>query len=165
MPLSLSIVTRLEYQYKSLFEVIDDMSDEKIRRNIIPGKWSIFENIVHLQTYQHAFLARINQIENEDKPTFSRYVAESDPLFYDNCLKTTRDIFQDLESTRKTLHAQLLNLEENSLQLTGTHPVFGTMNISQWTNFFLLHEAHHLFTIFKLAAEVKRESRSGSISL
>jgi hypothetical protein len=161
MALSPSIVTRLEYQYKSLFELIDDISDEKLRRNIIPGKWSIFENIVHLQTYQHAFLARINQIENEDKPSFNRYVAESDPLFYDNCLKPTRDIIQDLESTRKTLNAQLLNLEEKSLKRTGTHPVFGALNISQWTNFFLLHEAHHLFTIFKVVAEVKREGSIG----
>jgi hypothetical protein len=31
------------------------------------------------------------------------------------------------------------------------------MNIMQWLNFFLLHEAHHLFTIFKLAAELRKE--------
>jgi hypothetical protein len=30
------------------------------------------------------------------------------------------------------------------------------MNMVQWFNFFLLHEAHHLFTIFKLAAELRK---------
>jgi hypothetical protein len=33
------------------------------------------------------------------------------------------------------------------------------MTILQWMNFFLLHEAHHLFTIFKLAAELKKEQQ------
>ena len=81
MPLSLSVITRLENQHQSVFELIDDLTDEQIRRNVIPGKWSIFENIVHLQTYQHSFLNRMKRIENEDKPSFERYTAERDPLF------------------------------------------------------------------------------------
>jgi uncharacterized damage-inducible protein DinB len=156
--LSSSVLARLEYQHKSLFEIIEDLTDEQIRRHMIPGKWSIFENIVHLQTYQHSFLNRMKKIENEDKPLFERYTAERDPLFYDNCLKTTKDIEQDLRTTREVFNKYLLQLDEQSLKKSGTHPVFGLMNISQWTNFFLLHEAHHLFTIFKLAAEVRRES-------
>jgi hypothetical protein len=156
MPLSSSIVTRLEYQYKSLFELIDDLSDEQVRRNIIAGKWSIFENIVHLQTYQHTFMQRIRQIENEDKPSFGRYTAELDPLFHDNCLKTTRDIIQDLVTNRRVICSHLLSLKENILQRSGFHPLFGAMNILQWSNFFLLHEAHHMFTIFRLAAEVRK---------
>ena len=48
--------TRLQYQHKSLIEIIDGLTDEMIRSSKwIPGKWSIFENIVHLQTYQHVF--------------------------------------------------------------------------------------------------------------
>src|SRR5215211_2642369 len=101
MPLSSSIVTRLEYQHKSLLELIDNLSDEDTRRQVTTGKWSIFENIVHLQTYQHAFLQRLKQIEAEHKPAFSRYTAEADPLFHDNCLRITRDIIQDMITTRR----------------------------------------------------------------
>jgi hypothetical protein len=32
------------------------------------------------------------------------------------------------------------------------------MNLLQWINFFLLHEAHHLFTIFRLTATLKMET-------
>jgi uncharacterized damage-inducible protein DinB len=90
MALSTSITTRLEYQHKSLLDIIEGLSDEEIRWQIIPGKWSVFENIVHLTTYQHAFMKRLDQILGEEKPQFSRYVAESDPLFYDNCSRVTR---------------------------------------------------------------------------
>ena len=156
MPLSSSIVTRLEYQHKSLLELIDHLADEHMRRQVIPGKWSIFENVVHLQTYQHAFLQRMKQIQTENNPAFSRYTAEADPLFHDNCLRTTRDIIQDLVTTRRIIAAYVLALKDEGLNREGSHPVFGSMDIAHWMNFFLLHEAHHLFTIFKLTAEIKK---------
>ncbi len=156
MPLPSSITTRLEYQHKSLIDLIEGLSDEQIRQPVTPGKWSIFENIVHLATYQHVFFQRLRQILNEENPQFERYTAESDPLFHDNCSKSTREIMQDLITTRRELIAKILSLKEENVERTGGHPAFGTMNIKQWLNFFLLHEAHHLFTIFKLAAELKK---------
>jgi uncharacterized damage-inducible protein DinB len=155
MSLPTSVTTRLEYQHKSLMDIIEGLSDEQIRRQVITGKWSIFENIVHLATYQHAFLERTQKILNEENPQFLRYTAESDPLFYDNCLKTTREIMQDLITTRRELIAGIFSLKDENIQRTGIHPVFGKMNISQWLNFFLLHEAHHLFTIFKLVPQLQ----------
>ncbi|SRR6266404_3781837 len=156
MPLPSSITTRLEYQHKSLIDIIEGLSDEQIRLQVMTGKWSIFENIVHLATYQHEFIQRVRKILNEENPQFQRYTAESDPLFYDNCSKSTREIMQDLIATRRELISKILPLNEEMVQRSGDHPVFGNMNIMQWSNFFLLHEAHHLFTIFKLAAELKK---------
>ena len=151
-----SITTRLEYQHKSLIDIIEGLSDEQIRWQIIPGKWSVFENIVHLSTYQHVFMQRIGQILNEENPQFSRYAADSDPLFHDNCSKTTREIMNDLITTRRELTGKIFSLKQEQLKHTGIHPVFGEMNVIQWLNFFLLHEAHHLFTIFKLVPEVRK---------
>ena len=157
MPLSSSISTRLQYQHKSLLDIIEGLTDEQIRRNIIPGKWSVFENMVHLQTYQHVFIFRLNEMLSGSNPSFDRYSAEADPFFPDNCSKSTREIMQDLLTLRKDLAAQVNNLNEEDLHKTGSHPLFGPMNLLQWFNFFLLHEAHHLFTIFKLAAQVRKE--------
>jgi hypothetical protein len=55
--------------------------------------------------------------------------------------------------------AGILLFKDTDLDKTGHHPVFGEMNLIQWLNFFLLHEAHHLFTIFKLAAALRKEAR------
>lgn len=158
MHISSSISTRLQYQHKSLVDIIDGLSDEQARRQVIAGKWSVFENIVHLQTYQHTFIKRIRQVLIEENPVFPRYSAETDLLFTDNCEKSIREIMQDMLTTRKEIASGILSFNETDLAKTGTHPVFGQMNILQWLNFFLLHEAHHLFTIFKLAAELKKES-------
>lgn len=152
-----SISTRLQYQHKSLLDIIDGLSDENIRRAIIPGKWSIFENIVHLSTYQHTFHARVRKILKEaTPPVFTRYMADDDPEFHENLGKSTREIMQDLLTTRKEMFAEVLALKNSYFIKTGVHPAYGEMNLMQWLNFFLLHEAHHLFTIFKLAAELKK---------
>ena len=156
MQMPSSVSTRLQYQHKSLLDIIEGLSDEQIRMQVNPGKWSIFENIVHLQTYQHAFIKRTRRMLDENNPLFERYTAEGDPLFLDNCSKSTREIMQDLITTRKEMAAGLITFTENDLKKMGEHPVFGKMNLLQWMNFFLLHEAHHLFTIFILAATLKK---------
>jgi len=157
MQIPSSLSTRLQYQHKCLIDLIEGLSDEQIRRQIIVGKWSIFENIVHLQTYQHIFIGRVKQILVENNPSFPRYTPDVDPLFLDNCGKTSREIMQDFITTRKEMAAEILSFNEADYNKTGLHTAFGKMNLLQWTNFFLLHEAHHLFTIFKLAAEFRKE--------
>jgi uncharacterized damage-inducible protein DinB len=152
-----SISTRLQYQHKSLLDIIDGLSDEQIRKVVYPGKWSIFENIVHLATYQHILIARLKLILETDNPVFERYTAEADPHFHDNCSKTSREIMQDLLTTRKEMAAGILSFDEPELIKTGTHPFFGKMTVLQWLDFFLLHEAHHLYTIFRLTAELRKE--------
>ena len=158
MHISSSISTRLQYQHKCLVDIIDGLTDEQARRHIITGKWSIFENIVHLQTYQHTFIKRIQQILTGEKPTFPRYTADADPLFLDNCERSIREVMHDMLTVRKAMTGEMLTFQDADYSKKGTHPLFGEMNILQWLNFFLLHEAHHLFVIFKLAAELKREA-------
>jgi uncharacterized damage-inducible protein DinB len=164
MPLTTSLTTRLEYQHKALLEIIEGLSDEQIRMNITPGKWSVFENMVHLATYQHTFVRRIKQILREENPEFGRYTAESDPMFHDNCSRSSREIMQDLITVRRELISTLAGAKDSELLRKGTHPVFGSMNIPQWMNFFLLHEAHHLFTIFKLVAEIRKKTEKTTSS-
>ncbi|HEX5651874.1 MAG TPA: DinB family protein, partial [Chitinophagaceae bacterium] len=116
MQLPSSVTTRLQYQHKSLLDIIDVLNDEQIRRPLVSGKWSIFENIVHLQTYQHTFIHRLKKILEENNPVFARYTAEADPLFLDNCTKSSREIIQDLLSTRKAMAAEIVSFKETDLE-------------------------------------------------
>lgn len=156
MNLPSHLSTRLQYQHKSLVDLIDGLSIEMIRRQIIPGKWSIYEHIVHLQTYQHAFFARIKKILEEGNPVFERYTAEADPLFLENCSKTTREIMHDMITLRKEMATTMIAYPESVLNREASHPNFGNLSLLQWINFFLLHEAHHLFAIFKLRTALQK---------
>lgn len=152
MGLSVSITFRLKHQHESIFELTKNLLHEQLIKEPGEGKWSILQNIIHLSTYQHAFIQRLDSILNENNPQFERYEAESDPRFEINCAQSSAAAASDLLMFRKSLTAKLLSLTDMQLQRQGKHPVYGQMDVHQWTEFFLLHEAHHVFTIFRLSS-------------
>lgn len=156
MPIPSSVSTRLEYQHKSLLDIIEGFSDEEIRRQLHPGKWSAFENIVHLQTYQHTFISRVKQILEDNNPTFGPYVAEADPAFHENCSRSSREVIHDLLTSRRDIASGILSFKDEDFLKTGTHTHYGQMNLMLWIHFFLLHESHHLYTIFRICGELRK---------
>jgi hypothetical protein len=108
---------------------------------------------VHLAAYQPVFLLRLERIQNEDSPAFARYTAEEDPQFAVDLQKPLTPLLDYLDSRRSALLLKLESMNEKALLRTGTHPRFGSMTVVRWTEFFLLHEAHHIYTIFMLVQQ------------
>lgn len=150
MPLSLSIASRIQYQHNTIEELIKDYTEDQLRIRTIPGKWSPFENIAHLVRYQVIFKARVDKIVNTDNPSFERYLAENDPGFNPYLQHSLFQLLQSLGDTRKEIFKTLTTFTDIELARIGEHPKFGPLSLIQWSEFFLLHEAHHLFTLFKL---------------
>lgn len=148
--------TRLHYQHKVIVDLMDGLNDDLIRHPVVSGKWSLFENLVHLQTYQHVFNRRVEAILGGDEPSFEIYSADQDAEFLDNCGRPTREVLQDLLQVRKQMAARLPQLSSPELARCGVHCVFGRMNLAEWVNFFLLHEAHHLYAMFRQAAVLRQ---------
>ena len=155
MPLSVSITTRLEHQHETISELIDGFPESALKRRINPDKWSAFENIVHLASYQLTVIERMKLILDGNKPRFERYVAENDPLFNEYVKKSLTELLDDVSYNRAVIIGQLKYLNEKQLKLSAHHPRFGEMAIVQWAEFFLLHEAHHLYTIMQLTAALR----------
>jgi len=151
MTLSASILYRLQTQHLSLPTIIKGLNDDRLERNIIPGKWSIRDNIAHLTRYQPIFLGRINTMLSDLEPVFESYRAENDQEFDQWLKKSSAPLMDELNESRNSLVECLTRLNEKELGRCGVHPNFGRMTILDWTEFFLLHESHHLFTIFRLA--------------
>jgi hypothetical protein len=146
-----SLSDRLQTQHEAIDAIIENISPEKLLRNPAPGKWGIKDNIAHLAKYQPVFIDRINRIAAGDKPSFGSYVAEDDadfPLWQKWGLQILLD---RLHADRLFIFKLINELSCTQIETTGMHQRFGEMTVIQWTEFFLLHESHHLFTIFKLA--------------
>jgi hypothetical protein len=150
MPLSASILSRLEFQHKTIEELFAGFTEEQLKLRSLPGKWSAFENLVHLFTYQQVFHHRIQVILTENNPVFERYVAENDPQHTEHLKESLTTLLSGIDRDRKLIFEQLRLMTPRQLANKGRHPVFGNLTVVQWSEFFLLHEAHHLFTIFKL---------------
>lgn len=150
MTLSSSLQSRLEHQHESIEEMIQGMSLSQLKKRANPDKWSVFENIVHLVAYQPAFIERLELISQGNKPQFNRYVAEQDPRFDQYLSKSFEELSNDLHTDRLAILNRIKDMDEQAFSFVAHHIKFGWMPLTGWVEFFLLHEAHHLFTIFQL---------------
>lgn len=137
-------------------ELVHGLTAEQLRMQVNAGKWSVQQNIAHLAAYQPVFLARIQEMQHQHEPRFERYVADNDPLFLEACEQTVEVLLQQVREYRNTITDALLALNDSGLRRTAIHTHYGKMDVTRWAEFFLLHEAHHLFTIFKLAADLRK---------
>jgi len=150
MALSNSIKSRLAHQHETVLELLDGKSEDQLKKRPIADKWSPFENVAHLGAYQPAFIQRLEKMLKEDEPHFQRYKAEDDPQFYVYLDLSLLELESDIVSKRKTMMDMIEQLTDKQLNKAGHHPRFGRLSIYDWVEFFLLHEAHHLFTIYTL---------------
>jgi DinB superfamily len=114
------------------------------------GKWSANENLAHLGRYHEIFLARIDRILRETNPVFERYRAEEDPQWEAWRTLGYKEVAGKLAGMREMLMARLKSLAPEDWERTGTHPKFGEMTLALWLEFFLVHEAHHLYVVLQL---------------
>ncbi|MBZ5509523.1 MAG: DinB family protein [Acidobacteriia bacterium] len=124
---------------------VDDLSVKTV-----PGKWSAHEQLAHLARYHQIFLQRIERILTEQSPAFPRYRAEEDPEWPAWSSLTAQQLLVRISSMRTKLMARLRSLSEEDFQRTGVHPKLGEMSLSLWLEFFLVHEAHHLYVVLQL---------------
>jgi uncharacterized damage-inducible protein DinB len=146
-----SRLQRCETQLQDFLDVaVKDVPLETLTAKVLPGKWSAHEQLAHLARYHQIFLQRIERILAEQAPEFSRYRAEDDPEWAAWTGLPTTQLLVRISSMRAKLMAHLRSLSEEDFERTGVHPKFGTMSLSLWLEFFLVHEAHHLYVVLQL---------------
>ena len=148
------LLQRLQYQPSSLDISLHGLTEEQVKSRPVADKWSIFENLAHLARYHEVFTERVGLITSPGTPVFQPYKADNDPGFFDWQKKPYQQLMHDFYADRDTLNALLASLSDEQLQGTAKHPMYGLLNMEGWTEMFLLHEAHHFFTIIKLAAAI-----------
>ena len=146
-----SLSQRLKEQHKTIAALILKLNNRQISQHVVKGKWSIHENMAHLAKYQPVFLDRIRMILATDDPLFEAYRAEDDDGFEIYCAFTPYELLKKISHDRETIYQLITHLAADKLERTGIHSKYGKLTILEWTEFFLLHEAHHLYTIFQLA--------------
>jgi uncharacterized damage-inducible protein DinB len=146
-----SLNHRLKNQHEIIEVIISKLPEEKISEEIIIGKWSIHDNLAHLAKYQPLFTSRIDSILKNTEPEFESYSAETDQDFGKWREWSTDKLLLRLKDDRRRINDIINNLSWEEINKCGFHRKFGRMTILEWTEFFLLHEAHHIYTIFRLA--------------
>ena len=151
MPVYISLMDRLRTQHLTIYELIDSVPDQLLQYRPSPGKWNIKDQIAHMTRYQMIFLERVHLILLGQQPGIKRYNAEQDEAFAGWQSLPIEKLMGKLVADRVDIHNLITRLAKEKISLVGVHEKYGALTILQWTEFFLLHEAHHLYSIFQLA--------------
>ena len=142
---------RLKTQHLILSELIMDLSDDELNQQPSPGKWAIKQQIVHLVRYQDVFFERIQTIMGSFNAVFTPYIADDDEGFIDSLNLPLDKLLSNLIERRETISSFFLKLNSGELSRKGRHTQLGYFSIALWAEFFLLHEAHHIYSVFKMS--------------
>jgi uncharacterized damage-inducible protein DinB len=150
-----SRLQRCETQLQDfLAEALRGVALDSLASKAVPGKWSAHEQLAHLARYHQIFLERISRILAEPSPAFTRYRAEEDPQWPSWSALPTEQVLARLSGMRTQLMARLRSLSKEDFERTGIHPKFGEMSLALWLEFFLVHEAHHLYVVLQLVRRI-----------
>jgi hypothetical protein len=150
-PSSFARLQRCQSQLSGFLEqALQGVTVEAILQPPAFGKWSANEHLAHLARYHEIFLERVDRILKEDKPVFTRYRAEEDPQ-WERCRRLAyKEVAAELAAGREKLITRLKGLSDSDYERIGIHSKFGEMALALWLEFFLVHEAHHLYTVMQL---------------
>jgi hypothetical protein len=151
VPLSPSSAARLSTQLECLPALLEGAAPGALERRTRSGKWSVHENLAHLARHHAVVLDRVRRTLAEDRPELPRYAAEADTEWPAWAALSPFEVRGRLEGQRAELVTLVEGLTDQQLGRTAVHPTLGEMTLSLWLEFFLLHEAHHLYIVMKRA--------------
>jgi DinB superfamily len=140
-----TLAPRLATQLESLKLVLNGVTEMAVRARPKSGKWSAHENLAHLVQHHRATLGRIRRILAEDRPELPSYRAENDPEWPGQAAAGTEEVRLKLLAARQEMITLTAGLSPQQWLRIGIHPTFGPMTLAEWLDFFLIHEAHHLY--------------------
>jgi hypothetical protein len=156
------LLERLRVQLDALGFVLARATPAALEARPRPDEWSARENVAHLARHHAVFLARLRRLLAEDRPALGRYRAEDDPDWPDWAALPFDSVLERLRTLRAELIALVRSLPPQECARTGIHPTFGELDVAGWLEFFLLHEAHHLYTALVRLSEAGRRPRSSA---
>lgn len=147
-----ALALRLTSQSRTLMAVAESADAAVFNRRPPSDKWSAREQFAHVTRVHDAFVARVRRILDEDSPLLNAYRAEADPE-WPRWQQLSRDVLmQEFKQKREEVLVLLRGLDDADLiRRVGSHPLFGAMTLAAWFEFFLVHEAHHIYVMMRRA--------------
>jgi uncharacterized damage-inducible protein DinB len=154
--LSPSTLVRLETQLDVIPLLLTGATPEGVLARPASGQWSAHENLAHLARHHAVFLERLRRILGESAPPLGQYRAEEDAAWPEWSCLSTEEVLNRLQALRADIIRVCKGLSQADASRVGVHPLFGDMSLARWVEFFLLHEAHHLYVVMIRLGQAKR---------
>ncbi len=144
-----AIISCLEQSPKLLSSLIESVPSEFLKKERIPGKWSIHENACHLSRAELMINDRFRKFVEYENPEFTPYLpgntVKEDLLVLD--LKTELIHFEKLRKDT----TGLLKMFDNSIwKRKASHPQYIDYDARILARHTLMHDHFHMYRIEEL---------------
>ena len=142
---------RFTVQQKTFESMLRRFPDPILRAHPQEGKWGAFEHIAHLSHYQEITLGRLaDLIAGAATTDVTPYRSEEDPEFLAWCELSTPALLERYHVARRALISELDDVDPEKVIHILVHPKYGQLDLPGLVEFYLHHEAHHLYQAFRL---------------
>ncbi len=148
-------------------KAIDGLSDAELKLQVVPGKWSIFEIVIHVAEGEIIGACRFRQAladHPEPFPYYNEAVWARVMQYQQQSIQFLRDNILMFEMMRRTTADLLKRCTDEQWQKTGTHPMRGTMTVRQLLELYADHSERHIVQILE-RRELMGKSRAMDILL
>lgn len=151
MELPEATTIRLKTQFPIIEELVSKLTNDQCDQEVFDGKWTVRQQLAHLVRYQEVFFENIKIIMSTFNAVITPYQASEDDAFVNTSQLPVRDLLTRLNGHRQVINEFYFNLNSGELSRKGKHTELGNFSIALWAEYFLLHEAHHIFQIFRMS--------------
>lgn len=133
-------------------DLVSELSPQELTANVLPGEWTVAQNVHHLADSHMNSYVRCKLIATEENPTLKPYDEGAWALFTDG---SASDVSHSIALLR-ALHARWVtfweNLPEEAWQRTGLHPESGPVTLAKQLDLYVEHGEAHLDQIRRTLA-------------
>ena len=151
--------SRLEHQLASFRSWVAGADAQDFAWTPPSGKWSALLNLAHVGRHHEVTLERVMRVQREETPVFARYDEADDPSWAQWKTLGIEQVWAATFERRVALITAANAFTPEELRRTGVHAKFGRMDVPRWLEFFLVHEAHHLYVTLQRLAEARGARR------
>jgi hypothetical protein len=145
-----TLVSALETAPGVIIPLIREVPAEILKRRPSPGKWSAYENAIHLSQSDIAFRARLDLILSEPEPfiqSIENSAEDEAGAMLDVDLDESLDRYV---RERASLVERLRKLSPDEWQKTAVHEAFDHYSVFIMFRHLYVHEMHHAYLIEQL---------------
>lgn len=153
------LTARLAHQLASFRTSAADADPRDLAWAPPSGQWSALLNLAHVGRHHEIMLERLQRVLVEEAPAFAPYREAEDGGWADWAGLAPEALWPRLSERRATLCAWAAGLTPAQAARTGVHARFGSMDVARWLEFFLVHEAHHLYVAMLRLADARAARR------
>jgi hypothetical protein len=152
------LVARLRQLGDDVRRLTAGFDDDALRRQMVPGKWSLIELACHLWFVQQMFEGRIDAMLEREAPAFEPYAPENDAAFAALIASGPgNEQVRRFLTDRDRFAGRLDALAPAAWRRSGRHPTFGTFDVEFLVEYMAHHEAHHVYQMFTRRVPLVRE--------